>query len=101
MLMTADAKQVKSILDMRGRRVVAMALGTLALIYSGMMAQGAIGTLLMMKQVIEGYRAELPLAGENHGIRTIASKSLNADGNQKDGQRNKDNSFHATPIIKH
>ncbi len=100
MLVTADAEQVKGILNMGSRRVVAMALSTLALIHPCMMAQSAFGTLLMMKQVIEGYRAELPLARKNHGIRTMVSKSLSTDSNQKNSQRNKDNSFHANPTGK-
>jgi len=101
MLVTADAKQVKGILDMGGGGVRAMAIGTFALIHTGMMAQNAIGTPLMMAQVIEGYRAELPLAREDHDRRAnIISKSLNTDGNQKNSQRNKDDPFHADPVEK-
>jgi hypothetical protein len=101
MRVTAYAKQVKGILDMGGGGVGSMAIGTFALVHSSMMAQNAIGTPLMMAQVIEGYRAELPLPREDHDRRAnILSKSLSTDGNQKNSQRNKDDPFHASPIGK-
>jgi hypothetical protein len=101
MLVTADTKQMKSILDMRGLRIVAVTIGTLTLVHPAMMAQSTIGTPLIMIQMTKGYRTELALARKNHDIRTITCESLSTNGNQKDSQRSKDNSFHANPVAKH
>jgi len=99
MLVTADAEQMEGILDMRSGGIGSVAIGTLALVHPGMVAEDAFGILLIMGSMIERYRTELSFARKNHDRRTNVS-GLRRHGEHENRQCGKDDSLHSSPAEK-